>query len=80
MAHNCKRVQNGRTVCDIHLLTKDGLRYRFKKQIQGAIDPDQLAEWKELMQATMLPKEDSVTPLDDRSQSVIEKVAKGVAI
>lgn len=76
MAHNCKRVQSGHQVCAEHMLTKDGLRYRFKKQMQEVIPFDELISWKELMDATMLPA-DSKVPLDDQPHSLIERIAKG---
>lgn len=76
MAHSCKRVQPGHQVCAEHMLTKDGLRYRFRKQMKDVISIEELTEWHELMEATMLPA-DSIIPLDDRPHSLIEKIAKG---
>lgn len=76
MAHNCKRLQPGHDVCAEHILTKDGLRYRFRKQMSDVIDIEQLTEWHELMLNTMLPA-DKIVPLDDHPQWVIEKIAKG---
>lgn len=76
MAHNCKRKQPGHQVCHEHILTKDGLRYRFKKQLSDVITIEELTEWFELAQNTMLPA-DKVVPLDDRPQWYIDKIAKG---
>lgn len=76
MAHKCKRVQTGHQVCAEHMLTKDGLRYRFRKQMQDVISYEELLAWKELMDATMLPADNS-TPLDDQPHSLIERIAKG---
>lgn len=72
--HNCKRVQQGHTICAEHMLTKDGLRYRFKKQISDVITLEELETWRDLMIATMLPSDKSI-PLDDRPQNYIDKVA-----
>lgn len=76
MAHQCKRPQSGHQVCAEHMLTKDGLRYRFRKQMQDTFTVEELTDLYELMQATMLPA-DKVIPLDDRPQSLIERIAKG---
>jgi hypothetical protein len=76
MAHNCTRVQKGHEVCPEHMLTKDGLRYRFRKQMQDIISLEELTEWHELMQATMLPADKQI-PLDDRPHSFIERIARG---
>lgn len=76
MAHNCKRVQSGHKMCPEHMLTKEGLRYRFKKQMSDILTLEELTEWYELMQATMLPS-DKLIPLDDRPIEVIEKIARG---
>ena len=76
MAHNCTRVQSGHQVCAEHMLTKDGLRYRFRKQMEDVIPLDELMEWHELMKMTMLPA-DGIMPLDDRPHSLIERIAKG---
>lgn len=76
MAHNCTRVQHGHQVCAEHILTKDGLRHRFRKQMEDVITMEELTEWHELMTATMLPK-DKFIPLDDRPMWYIEKIAKG---
>jgi len=76
MAHKCKRVQTGHQVCPEHMLTKEGLRYRFKKQMSDVLSLDELTEWHELMKATMLPS-DRFIPLDDRPADYINKIAKG---
>jgi hypothetical protein len=76
MAHNCKRVQSGHQVCSEHMLTKDGLKYRFKKQMSDVISIEELANWHEMMNTSMLPK-DRLIPLDDRPHWYIEKIAKG---
>jgi len=76
MAHSCPRVQAGHQVCAEHMLTKEGLRYRFRKQMEDVIPIEELMEWHELMKMTMLPA-DKVIPLDDRPQEIIERVAKG---
>jgi hypothetical protein len=76
MAHNCPRVQKGHDVCPEHMLTKDGLRYRFKKQMSDVISLEELTEWHDLMLATMLPSTKDI-PLDDRPHDYIEKIAKG---
>lgn len=76
MAHNCKRVQSGHQVCPEHMLTKEGLRYRFKKQMSETIPMEELTEWHELMSVAMLPR-DKVIPLDDRPHWYIERIAKG---
>lgn len=76
MAHKCKRVQSGHQVCAEHMLTRDGLRYRFKKQMQDVVTLEELQEWHELMTATMLPM-DKTIPLDDLPQGVIDRVARG---
>lgn len=76
MAHKCKRVQSGHQVCAEHMLTKDGLRYRFRKQMQTIIPLEELQEWHELMNATMLPMDNSI-PLDDRPQALIDRIARG---
>jgi hypothetical protein len=76
MAHNCKNVQYGHQVCPEHMLTKDGLRYRFRKQMEDVIPMDELNAWHELMTMTMLPK-DKTIPLDDRPQILIDRIAKG---
>jgi len=76
MAHKCKRNQQGHQVCAEHMLTKDGLRYRFRKQMQDTFTLEELTEFKELMEATMLPS-DKIIPLDDRPQATIDRVARG---
>lgn len=76
MAHNCKRVQSGHQVCADHMLTQSGLRYRFKKMMQDVIPLEELIEWHDLMNATMLPA-DKTIPLDDRPHAYIERVANG---
>jgi hypothetical protein len=76
MAHKCKRVQNGHQVCAEHMLTKDGLRYRFRKQMQETFSLEELTELHELMTHTMLPSDKSI-PLDDKPHAVIERIAKG---
>jgi hypothetical protein len=63
-------------MCPEHMLTKEGLRYRFKKQMSDILTLEELTEWYELMQATMLPS-DKLIPLDDRPNEVIEKIARG---
>lgn len=77
MAHKCKRVQPGHQVCPEHMLTKSGLRYRFRKQMEDVIPLEELQEWHELMKATMLPVGENEVPLDDRPHSLIERIAKG---
>jgi hypothetical protein len=77
VAHKCKRVQTGHQVCPEHMLTRDGLRYRFRKQMEDVIPFEELMEWHEMMQATMLPADKSFVPLDDRPHTYIEKIAKG---
>lgn len=76
MAHNCTYKQPGHKQCAEHTLSKDGVRYRFRRQMQDTVNIDQLREWHELMCATMLPK-DHYLPLDDRPQTYIDRVAKG---
>jgi len=76
MAHNCKRVQTGHQICPEHMLTRDGLHYRFRKQMEDVISLEELTEWHELMKMTMLPKDKSI-PLDDRPQAIIDRVARG---
>jgi hypothetical protein len=76
MAHKCKRPQLGHQVCAEHMLTKDGLRYRFKKQMQDTFEIEELQELYDLMRATMLPA-DKVLPLDDNPQWMIDRIAKG---
>jgi hypothetical protein len=76
MAHNCKYVQQGHQVCAEHMLTKESLRNRFRKQMQDVISIEELTEWHELMLHTMLPQ-DKVIPLDDRPQAVINLIARG---
>ena len=77
MAHKCKYVQQGHKVCAEHMLTKESLRSRFRKQMQDVISMEELTGWHELMTATMLPVVRGVIPLDDRPQHVIDQVAKG---
>jgi hypothetical protein len=79
MAHNCTHVQSGHQVCAEHMLTKEGLRYRFRKQMQDTIPLDELTVWYEIMTASMLPVEKGAIQLDDRMQGYIDTVAKGVA-
>ncbi len=76
MAHNCKKTQSGHQVCADHMLSKDGLRYRFRKQMQDTFTIEELTELYELMKATMLPA-DKVIPLDDRPHVMIERIARG---
>lgn len=76
MAHKCKRVQAGHQVCAEHMLTKDGLRYRFRKYMQTVIPLEELQEWHDLMTATMLPMDNTI-PLDDRPQELIDRIARG---
>lgn len=76
MAHHCKRVQQGHQVCSEHMLTKDGLRYRFRKQMEDVIPIEELTDWHELMTVAMLPK-DKTIPLDDRPHDYIERISKG---
>ena len=76
MAHNCKHVQSGHQICAEHMLTKDSLRYRFRKQMSDVITVEELTEWHELMLATMLPA-DKIIPLDDRPHAYIDKISKG---
>lgn len=76
MAHHCKRVQQGHQVCPEHMLTKDGLRYRFRKQMEDVIPIEELTEWHELMTVAMLPK-DKIIPLDDRPSDYIDRISKG---
>lgn len=78
VAHNCVYKQTGHKQCAEHSLTKEGVRYRFRRQMQDTIDIDQLRDWHELMTATMLPR-DKALPLDDRPQAYIDAVAKGGA-
>lgn len=78
MTHNCTYKQPGHKVCAEHSLSKDGIRYRFRRQLQDTVDIDQLRQWHELMSVTMLPR-DKTLPLDDRPQSFIDMVAKGGA-
>jgi len=77
MAHNCKRNQQGHNVCAEHMLTKESLRNRFRKQMQDVITIEELTDWHELMLATMLPLEKGTIPLDDRPQKVIDFIARG---
>ncbi len=65
-------------MCAEHSLSRDGIRYRFRRQLEDTIDIDQLRVWHELMLATMLPRDKSL-PLDDRSQSFIDNETKGGA-
>jgi hypothetical protein len=76
MAHKCKRVQSGHQVCAEHMLTREGLRYRFRKLMQDVLPIEELQEWHELMTASMLPADD-IIPLDDRPQALIERIARG---
>lgn len=76
MAHHCKRLQQGHSVCSEHMLTRDGLRYRFRKQMEDVIPIEELTEWHELMTVAMLPR-DKTIPLDDRPHEVIERISKG---
>jgi len=76
MAHQCKRPQSGHQICAEHMLTKEGLRYRFRKQMQDTFTVEELTDLYELMQATMLPADKSI-PLDDRPQALIERIARG---
>jgi hypothetical protein len=76
MAHKCKRVQSGHQVCADHMLTRDGLRYRFRKLMQDVLPIEELQEWHELMTASMLPADD-IIPLDDRPHALIERIARG---
>ncbi len=77
MAHNCKRVQYGQKACAEHILTRQGLNYRFRKQMEAVLDLEELVAWHELMKSSMLDADDS-TPLDDRPQWYIDQVSKGV--
>lgn len=77
MAHKCKRIQPGHQVCPEHMLSRNGLRYRFRKQMEDVVSLEELQEWHELMTATMLPKNDNEVPLDDRPHSYIERIARG---
>lgn len=80
MAHKCKRIQPGHQVCPEHMLSRNGLRYRFRKQMEDVIPLEELQEWHELMKATMLPVIDNEIPLDDKPQAFIDRIAnKGVA-
>ena len=76
MAHKCKRPQSGHQVCAEHMLTKDGLRYRFRKQMQDTFSVEELVELHDLMKATMLPA-DNIRPLDDQPHNLIERIARG---
>lgn len=76
MAHNCKQVQAGHDVCAEHMLTKEGLKYRFRKQMEDVITLDELVEWHNSMTASMLPS-DKIIPLDDRPHAYIDKISKG---
>jgi hypothetical protein len=76
MAHRCPHIQAGSDTCAEHMLAKEGLRYRFRKQLEDTMDLEELVAWHELMTASMLPSDRRV-PLDDRPQWYIEKVAKG---
>jgi hypothetical protein len=58
------------------MLTKDGLRYRFRKQMLATFTPEELSELQELMTATMLPA-DKIRPLDDMPHALIERIARG---
>ena len=76
MAHNCKHPQAGKDVCPEHILTKEGIRFRFKKQMKDTINQQEIKEWYQTMFHSMLPIDNSV-PLDDRPHWYIEKIAKG---
>lgn len=76
MAHYCKRVQKGHKSCPEHLLTRDGLRYRFRKYMEDVLSLEEMQAWHDIMQASML-QSDKTIPLDDRPQWYIEKIAKG---
>lgn len=76
MAHNCKHVQSGHHVCPEHMLTKEGLRYRFRKQMQDVIPIEELTQWFNIMTASMLPA-DRIIPLDDRPAEYIEFISRG---
>ncbi len=76
MAHKCKHNQAGKDSCAEHILTKEGVRFRFKAQMIDVIGMDQISEWHDLMLATMLPSTKGV-PLDDRPQWYIDKVSNG---
>jgi hypothetical protein len=58
------------------MLTKEGLRYRFRKQMQDVIPIEELTHWFNIMTASMLPS-DGVIPLDDRPAEYIELIARG---
>jgi hypothetical protein len=73
MAFKCVYKQPGHKVCAEHMLTKDGVRFRFRRQMQDVLSIDELRTWHEIMLATMLPG-DKVLPLDDRPQSFIDRV------
>lgn len=77
MAHKCTRTQPGHQVCPEHMLTRNGLRYRFRKQMEDVIPLEELQEWHDLMKATMLDSDPKIVPLDDRPHSLIERIAKG---
>jgi hypothetical protein len=76
MAHSCKYIQPGRDSCPEHLLGRDGIRYRFRKQMEDVLTYEEINTWHELMLATMLPS-DKIMPLDDRPASYITQIAEG---
>lgn len=79
MAHQCKRVQHGQKACAEHILTRQGLNYRFRKQMEAVFDLEELVDFHNTMKASMLPA-DGTTPLDDRPQWYIDQVARGEVI
>lgn len=76
MAHKCKRIQSGHKLCPEHMLTREGLRYRFRKQMSDILTIEELTQWHELMEATMLPADRKLT-LDDRPADYIDRIARG---
>lgn len=80
MAHNCTKKQAGHKQCAEHSLSRDGIRYRFSRQLRDTVNVDELWKWHEMMLATMLPRDPKQPlPLDDRPQAYIDHVTKGGA-
>jgi hypothetical protein len=77
MNHGCKNKVQGNAVCAEHMLTRDGLRYRFRKQMEAVFPLEELIAMHELMMATMLETEKGVIPLDDRPAKYINQFTRG---
>lgn len=78
MAHHCTNKRAGHKQCAEHMLSKQEIRIRFRRQLRDVIGIDQLQSWHELMLSSMLPG-DTILPLDDRPHGYIERITKGGA-